>query len=237
MERVEAAQILLEQSDKIKLFAYSVVHDLKSPVIAIHGLTNLLRKRYRDVLNEKGKHYCEKITKSAAQIELLVDQINVYISAKEHPLEIIELDFLEICQTVREEYANQLSKRNILWSEPSQVSMIRADRIAILRIIRNFVDNALKYGGDTMSRIDIIYKESKEFHTLCVSNDGNAIVPDDFQKLFVQFKRNCADDRVAGVGLGLAIIKELVELHGGEVWGESDGNKGVNFSITISKNL
>ena len=88
-----------------------------------------------------------------------------------------------------------------------------------------------------MSRIDVIYKESKGFHTICVSNDGNAIVPDDFQKLFVQFKRNCADNRVAGVGLGLAIVKELVELHEGEVWGKSDGNKGVNFSFTISKNL
>ena len=237
IERVEAAQTLLEQSEKIKLFAYSVIHDLKSPVIAIHGLTNLLRKRYQDVLDEKGKHYCGKITKSAAQIELLVDQINVYISTKEHPLKIIELDFLKICQTVRSEYASQLRERNILWSEPSQVSTMRADRIAILRIIRNFVDNALKYGGDSMSRIDVIYKESKGFHTICVSNDGNAIVPDDFQKLFVQFKRNCADNRVAGVGLGLAIVKELVELHDGEVWGKSDGNKGVNFSFTISKNL
>ena len=237
IERLEAAQTLLEHSEKIKLFAYSVVHDLKNPVIAIHGLTNLLRKRYQDVLNEKGKHYCEKITKSAAQLELLVDQINVYISAKEHPLEIIELDFLEICQTVREEYASQLRERNILWSEPSQVSTMRADRIAILRIIRNFVDNALKYGGDTLTRIDVTYKESEEFHTLCVSNDGNAIVPDDFQKLFVQFTRNCADNRVDGVGLGLAIIKELVELHGGEVWGESDGNEGVNFNFTISKKL
>lgn len=237
LARVEAAQTLQQQSEKIKLFAYSVVHDLKNPVFTIHGLTNLLRKRYQNVLNEKGINYCENISKSAAQLELLVGQISEYISAKEHPLKIIELDFLEICQSVREEYASQLRERNVQWSEPSLVSMMRADRICILRIIRNFVDNALKYGGETMSRIDVTYKESKEFHTLCVSNDGNAIVPGDFQNLFVQFNRNCDDTRIAGVGLGLAIIKDLVELHDGEVWGESDSNEGVNFFFTISKKL
>ncbi len=83
----------------------------------------------------------------------------------------------------------------------------------------------------------MIYKESEEFHTLCVSNDGNTILPDDYQKLFIQFKRDCADSTVAGVGLGLAITKELVELHGGKIWGESDGQRGAKFCFTISKNL
>ncbi len=237
IRQIDADQILLEHSEKIKMFAYSVVHDLKNPVIVIHGLTNLLRKKYQGVLNEKGRDYCEKIAKSAAQLELLVEQLNVYISAKEHPLTIIELDLLEICQTVREEYDSQFRERNILWVEPSQASTIRADKIAILRIIRNFVDNALKYGGDGLSRIDVIYRESEELHTLCVANDGKAILPGDFQNLFVQFKRDCADYKVEGVGLGLAIIKELVELHDGEVWGESDGRKGANFCFTISKKL
>lgn len=237
IERLDGARILQEQSEKTKLFAYSIVHDLKNPTIAIHGLTKLLRKKYQNVLNEEGKYFCEQITKSAAQIELLVKQINNYISAKEHSLAIKELDFLEICETVREEYANQLRERNILWHEPQRVSTIRADRLAVLRIIRNLIDNALKYGGDGLGKIGVTYEESEAFHTICVLNDGNAILPDEFQNLFVQFTRNCDDNRVGGVGLGLAIIEELVGLHGGKVWGESDGKKGVNFYFTISKQL
>ena len=82
IERLEAAQTLLEHSEKIKLCAYSVVHDLKNPVIAIHGLTKLLRKKYQDTLDVKGKKICADIIKSSAQINTLVEQINVYISTK-----------------------------------------------------------------------------------------------------------------------------------------------------------
>ncbi len=236
-EQVDAAKNLREESEKIKLFAYSVAHDLKNPVIAIHGLTKLLKRQYKDTLNDKGLNYCDKITQSAAEIESFVEQINVYISAKEHPLVIEELDFLQLCQTVRNEYTSQLQTRNIHWSNPSQVSIIRADRIALLRIIRNFIDNALKYGGESLSRIEITYQETDDFHTICVLNDGNAIPPDDCQKLFAHFKRSPTDTTVEGAGLGLAIISELVQLHNGETWGWSDGRIGASFYFTISKRL
>ncbi|WP_163337825.1 DUF3365 domain-containing protein [Desulfopila sp. IMCC35008] len=237
IEQKQAAAALQEESEKIKMFAYSVIHDLKNPVIAIHGLTNLLKKKYADVLDESGTHCCEKITDSAAQLDLLVGQLNEYISAKEHPLAIEELDLLEISRAVRAEFDNQLRERGIMWGEPAYIPTVRADAMAILRIMRNLVDNALKYGGDDLSRIDVLYKESEDFHSLCVVNDGNAIVADDYQKLFIQFKRDCTDGKVKGVGLGLAITKELVELHDGKVWGEPDVMKGTKFCFTISKKL
>ncbi len=148
IEQKYATQALQEQSEKIKIFAYSVVHDLKNPVIAIHGLANLLRKKYRDILDERGEQCCNTIADSAEQLDLLVGQLNEYISAKEHPLTIKELDVLEISRTVRAEFDTLLQARDIQWIEPVLVPTIRADGIAILRIMRNLVDNALKYGGE-----------------------------------------------------------------------------------------
>lgn len=237
VEQKEAAEALHQESEKIKMFAYSVVHDLKNPVIAIHGLTNLLRKKYRDVLDERGDHCCEKIADSATQLNVLVEQLNEYISAKEHHLTIKELDLLEISHTVRTEFDNQFQERGIQWREPAYIPAVRADEMAILRIMRNLVDNALKYGGSDLSKIEVLYNESQEFHSLCVANNGNTIVAGDYQKLFIQFKRGCADGKVKGVGLGLAITKELVELHGGKVWGEPDDREGAKFCFTISKKL
>ncbi len=237
IERLEDAQTLQKHSEKVKLFAYSVAHDLKNPVIAIHGLAKVLRNKYQDVLDEKGRKFCEEIIKSSAQINVLIKQINIYISTKEHPLTLEEVDFLEICHTTRVEYSDQLRRRNILLVEPAQVAMLRADRVAILRILRNFIDNALKYGGDTLSKIEIVYNESGDFHTFHIFNDGKAIASGDYQNYFLEFRRNDTNNEVEGAGLGLSIIKELVGLHGGKVWGESDGRKGVHFCFTISKKL
>ncbi len=86
-----AEEALKESSEKIKLFAYSVSHDLKSPAIGLYGLTKRLYKDYADILDEKGENYCGQILKSAEQIAALVEQINIFISAKEAPLTIERL--------------------------------------------------------------------------------------------------------------------------------------------------
>jgi hypothetical protein len=237
MERLAADQILREQSQKIELFTYSVAHDLKNPAVAMLGLAKLLNKKHQRGLDEKGRQVCAQIEKSAQQITALVDQINTFISAKEYPLTIELLDFREICRAIKEENAARLQARKITWSEPQEGARIRADKIAILRIIRNLVDNALKYGGENLSKIVITCKESEKFHTIRVSNDGTPIATDDCRNLFLIFKRNCADKKVEGTGLGLAIVKELVGRHGGRVWGESDGRNGVTFSFTIAKKV
>ena len=235
IERLDDLQTLEEQSEKIKIFAYSVAHDLKNPVIAIYGLAKLLQKKEGDQLDEKGKKYCEQIIKSSSQLCSLVDQINVYISAKEQPLNIESLDFQEICQSIQEEYTPQLQARHIEWGSPPSVPGIRADRMAIVRIIRNLVDNALKYGGDNLHKISIDCDEAETFFLMSVANDGNPIAPEACRNIFVKFKRSCADQKVNGTGLGLAIVKELVGLHGGDVCVDSDGKQGVIFSFSIAK--
>jgi signal transduction histidine kinase len=107
--------------------------------------------------------------------------------------------------------------------------------MVILRILRNLVDNALKYGGAGLSSISITHGEAERFQTVRVTNDGNAIAEEDRRNIFQKFKRSCRDSKVQGTGLGLAIVKDLVGLHGGQVWVESDGIQGVTFSFTIAK--
>lgn len=234
--RLAGDKLLQEQSEKIQLFAYSVAHDLKNPVIAIHALAKVMNKRHLDGLDLKSRQYCEQIEKSAEQVNALIDQINAFISSKEQPLKRELLNLLEICQTVRAENDHRLKERSILWSEPLQVRVLEADKLVILRILRNLVDNALKYGGESLGRISITHEESTRFHTIRVANDGTPIAPEDCRNIFQRYKRHCSDSKVEGTGLGLAIVRELVDLHGGQVWVESDGIRGVVFSFTIGKN-
>lgn len=230
-------EALQESSEKIKMFAYSVSHDLKSPAVGLYGLTRLLHNQYHDVLDERGKSYCQQILKTAEQIAALVQKVNLFISAKESPLEIEAIRIKEILNMIRDEFAAQFNIRRIRWSQPEMLPEIRADRIALLRVFRNLVDNALKYGGDRLSEIRVAHEQTDQFHILAVSDDGIGITGEGSEKLFDFFERNGADRDIEGTGLGLAIVKEIAAQHGGKVWVDARPAKGTTFHFSISRNL
>jgi signal transduction histidine kinase len=230
-------EALAESAEKIKLFAYSISHDLKSPAIGIYGLTRRLYKHCWYLLDEKGRSYCDQILKAAEQVASLAEKINLYISAKESPLSIEPVRLKEILAMVKEEFSSRLEVQRITWIEPEEFPEIRADRFSLLRVFRNLVDNALKYGGDELSEIRFGYEATPDFHILSVSDDGVAIPQEDSEKIFQVFHRQKTDRGVEGSGLGLAIVKEISEQHGGKVWVESGSQKGKIFYITISRRL
>ncbi|MBU0944992.1 MAG: PAS domain-containing protein [Proteobacteria bacterium] len=236
-DRKEAEEALKISSNKTKIFAYCVSHDLKSPAIAIYGLTRLLNKHYEDVLDERGKNYCQQIMKSSEQIAALVEMINVYISTKEISQKIESIKLAELLFMIREEFADPLNIRQIKWTEPEYLPEIKADRIAILRVLRNFVDNALKYSGSDLSEIGIGYREDDEYHILSVSDDGIGLTEEESKNIFELFKRQTTSSGIVGSGLGLAIVREIAEQHKGKVWSEPGSKKGITFNLSISKDL
>ena len=237
-ERKQMEEALKEGSEKTRLFAYSVSHDLKSPAIGLYGLTKRLHKDYSDVLDEKGLRYCEQILKTAEQIAALAGQINVFISTKEAPLTIERLELKEVLQVIREEFSSQLSIRGIRWSEPDYIPQIKADRLCIIRALRNLVDNALKYGGEALSEINIGHEEVREYHIVSVKDNGIGIKEQgDHRDVFGPFIRRKTSKGVEGSGLGLSIVREIAEKHGGEVWLEPDRDRGIAFYIAIPKYL
>jgi len=230
-------EALKNSSEKIKLFAYSISHDLKSPAIGIYGLTRLLHKHCWDILDEKARNYCDQILKAAEQIADLVEKINAYILTEETPLNIRRVKLKEILDTVRDEFSTQLDTRQIRWSQPERVPEIKGDRSSILRALRNLVDNALKYGGDGLSEITIGYERSDEHHILSVYDDGVAIKSEDSEKIFGPFQRHETSRGIEGTGLGLSIVKEITKQHEGKVWMKSGPEKGTTFYLSISKHL
>ena len=228
---------LKKGAEDIKFFAYSVSHDLKSPAISIQGLTKRLFESYSQVLDEKGKHYCDVISKAAGQIAALVENINIFISEKESPLYIEEVHLLDILQMIRDEFLPRLGVRGIKWLQPEKLPAIKADRLSLIRALRNLVDNALKYAGNGLSEIKISMGASPRFHILSVSDNGVGIKQEDVKKIFRPFERIVSSQSKQGTGLGLAIVKEIAEQHRGRVWVEQGEQYGTTVSMSISRNL
>jgi PAS domain S-box-containing protein len=234
-ERKAMEEALAKSAEKIKFFAYSITHDLKSPAVGIYGMTKLLRKHYRDALDERGKEYCDKILRASEHVASLIDKINTYIVAKEAALNLEKVDVNEIIRLVKDEFSPQFVVRQIAWLQSTIPVEIVADRLSLMRVFRNFVDNALKYGGDELTEIRIDYDESGDCHVFSVSDDGAGVRDGNYEGIFAPFQRDESARAVEGAGLGLAIVKEIAERHNGRVWAEPGNLRGTTFRIAIAK--
>jgi len=238
IKRKKAEDELVKQSEMIKSFASSVVHDLKNPAIAIQGLARVLKKKYSELSQEKLESFINQIDKSSEQIISLSEDIKGYISSREAPLKIKNLELRDIWQTIKEEFVPQLKKRKIDWiEEEAVIPKIRADQNCLLRIYRNLVDNALKYGGSNLSQITMSYKSSGTHHILGVQNNGEVIPQEDLEVIFEVFKRKGGESAPSGTGLGLSIVREIARHHNGNSWAESGEDSRTTFYISIDRNL
>ena len=237
-KRKKAEEQIKSFSEKIKLFAYSIAHDLKNPAISINGLAKFLNEKIGKDLDDRGKKICEQIQQSSEDIVSLVHQINVFIATKETPVHIENIFLKEIFKEINDEFVSEFNNRSIQLSVSDKVpDSLVADRISIIRIFRNIIENSLKYGGDELGKITIDYRGTDDFHTLTVTDDGKGLEENDSDYIFNWFKRRASSNGTKGTGMGLAIIKELITLHGGEIWHEPSKPKGVTFCFSLNRHL
>lgn len=233
-----AANEALERSTReIKFFAYTVSHDLKNPAFAIHGYVRRMSELFRDSMDAAASEYCHRIMESSEQLVDLVQKINTYISAKEAPLNVERVPLGDLFKLLGEEFKPELSRRDVALRLPETAPDILADRLSLLRVMRNLVENALKYGGEGMSRIEIDYRENGAHHIISVKDDGEGLQEGDTEKIFGPFFRSKTSRGVEGAGLGLATVREIARQHKGEVWTVPGNEKGATFSVSISKAL
>jgi K+-sensing histidine kinase KdpD len=110
--------------------------------------------------------------------------------------------------------------------------------LCIIRALRNVVDNTLKYGGEVLSEIDMKYKGFGESHIFSIKDNGIGLKEQGSQQdIFAPFIRRKTSKEIQGSGLGLTILREIAEKHGGDAWLEPGQKRGITFYISIPKNL
>jgi signal transduction histidine kinase len=221
-------------------------HELRTPLNAIIGFAEVLQDQFFGQLNEKQKKYVDNINTSGRHLLGLINDIldlsKVEAGKMEFEPEKLSLkkDVLEPSLVLLQEKSHKHGINLSLVVEPEADIEIMADAKKLKQIIFNLLSNAVKFTPDAGS-VEVNAKrspggqEAGDFIEISVKDSGIGIKPEDLPKLFQTFSQveSVLSKTVEGTGLGLALTKKLVELHGGKIWVESEFGKGSKFSFII----
>ncbi len=218
-------------------FVYTISHDLQTPLRAIYGFSKLLEEKYVEELDKTGIHYLERVRKGAERMKNLIDDLLALsrINMQKSRFEMVNMG--EMLQMIEELFLLDLRSRGGELRYPKTLPSIFCDGTRIEQVFINLISNALKF-CKKKPLIEIGYTERKEAHEFYVKDNGIGI-PSRYQsKIFDVFQRLHNDtDEYEGTGIGLTIIKKIIDLHLGEIWLESVPDKGTIFYFSIPRDL
>lgn len=234
-ERERLIQELEGRNAEMERFIYTVSHDLKSPLITVQGFLGYLETDIASGRTDRVSRDIEHISQAISRMNVLLQDLLELsrVGRLVNPYEWISLDFIvmEAVQNV----IGRIDRINAILNVRNGMPTVYVDRQRIVEVFQNLLDNALKFMGDqTVPYIEIGADET-ETEVICfVRDNGMGIEPRYHEKIFGLFER--LDPQTDGTGIGLALIRRIVETHNGRVWVESDGqNHGSTFFFTLPR--
>ena len=233
-ERLRVIEDLDFANRELKDFAYIVSHDLKAPLRAIGSLTNWLWEDYADKLGDEGKEQLDLLTGRVKRMNGLIDGILSYSRAGKINEEKSEVDLND---TLREVLETIAPPENITVSISDELPRINCEKTRIFQVFQNLVSNGVKYMDKPGGEIKIGYNRDEMNMVFSVSDNGPGIEEKFFEKIFTIFQTLNARDDVEGTGVGLSLVKKIVEMYDGKVWIESEHGKGSTFYFSLPSSM
>jgi len=223
---------LKRSNEELAQFAYVASHDLQEPLRKIKNYTELLEVKYRDQLDEKGLKYMSVITSGTGRMQGLISDLLTYsrVTSRGGKMEKFGMD--EVIGEVRSMLEVKINEtKAVILSD--QLPTILADRQQMYQLFQNLISNALKFRRDEDPKIQIKAKKRSRDWLFTVSDNGIGMDMKFSERIFEVFQRLHTREEFQGTGIGLAVVKKIVERHQGKIWVESELGKGTTFLFTI----
>lgn len=226
----------LETSNaELEQFAYVASHDLQEPLRMVSSFLSQLERKFGDQLDEKARQYIHFAVDGAQRMRHIIldllefSRVTHFKEKKEtFPVEEVIEDFCALRYKLIEELNTEITYENL----PD----ITAYKAPIVQVFHNLLDNALKYHRtDCAPKINIVAKDNKDHWKFSIADNGIGIEPEYFEKIFIIFQRLHNKEAYEGTGMGLAIVKKVIDNLGGTIQVESTPGKGSKFIFTIPK--
>ena len=229
------SQALTEANEELEAFAYSVSHDLRTPVRHINGFNHLLRKTLGDRLDDKAARYLDIVEDATARMNTLIDAMLNLSRTSRQPLRIGLVDVGALLESVRAELMAGELERRVEWRIPS-LPLVSADFDLLRQVLVNLLSNALKYTRTRQPAvIEVWAEEQANEWEFFVRDNGVGFDARYRDKLYGVFQRLHRQDEFEGTGVGLANVRRIVARHGGQVSAQGALNEGATFSFTLPK--
>jgi light-regulated signal transduction histidine kinase (bacteriophytochrome) len=226
---------LVVANKNLEAFAYSVAHDLRSPLRALSGYSEALTEDYADRLDDTGRWYADRIQAATERMGKLIDDLLLLAQVSRTDMNTETVDLSAEVTAISAELRAREPGRAVRFAIADGVR-VTADRSLIRTVLQNLVENAWKF---TAKRDDATIEfgttTSRDALVCCyVRDNGAGFDPAFIGKLFQPFQRLHAVTDFPGTGIGLASVQRIVERHGGRVWAEGAVGQGASFYFTLS---
>ena len=228
------AEELAQSNRDLDSFAYVASHDLKSPLRAIDNISQWIAEDAYEVLPEESRDHFKMLQQRVKRMESLLDSLLAYSRAGRVKVESVRFDTAELVREIQE---------TIDW--PAEMTLeLSADmptfesvQLPLRQVFQNLITNAVKYRSEEAPRLSVSTIDRGEQFEFVVADNGPGISPEFHDHVFQMFKRLHSQDKIEGSGMGLALVKKLVESYGGTIFVESTEGAGATFRFRWPKTI
>jgi len=234
-KRIEARQAeLLEEiksiNQELDSFAYVVSHDLKAPLRGISTLAEWIATDYADKLDDNGKEQLKLLGSRVDRMKNLIDGILQYSRIGRVKEDKVQVDLNKVVKSVAELIS---PPKNITITVEDALPVIKCEQTRIAQVFQNLLSNAIKYMDKPNGLIKITCDAEKGFWKFGVADNGPGIEEKHFERIFQLFQTLQPKEGTESTGIGLTLVKKIVEMYGGKVWVESKVGIGSTFFFTL----
>ncbi|WP_299778950.1 ATP-binding protein [uncultured Formosa sp.] len=228
--RAQVLQKLEEQNQELSDYAHMVSHDLKSPLRSIDTLTAWFKEDYKDKIDANGNNNLNLIRDNVEKMDNLISGILDYTTISKIESEFYDVDLDKLIDTILDliSVPNHISIQKI-----SKLPVIKGDKYRLQQLFQNLIDNAIKYNDKAEGFIELGVEDDNEFWKFYIKDNGKGIDNIYFEKIFKTFEK--LENNIESVGIGLSIVKKIVDVYGGKICLDSELGKGTTFYFTLKK--
>lgn len=226
---------LLSANSELESFSYSVSHDMRAPLRAIHGFARMLKEDYEFNLDPEANRLINNIVNNTRRMGVLIDELLAFSRLGRKDLLIVDVPMQGVVENLCQEIGKQHPEQQI---EFKIIGLLNAygDYNSIRQMWVNLISNAVKYSKlKEKSIVEIGSSESENEIIYSIKDNGAGFDMRYAKKLFGVFQRLHSEEQFEGTGVGLAIVHRIVSKHGGRVWGEGKVNEGAIFHFSLPK--
>ncbi|WP_298884097.1 PAS domain S-box protein [uncultured Polaribacter sp.] len=230
LQKEKILKELEDRNQELYEYAHIVSHDLKSPLRSIEALVSWIKSDNQDKFDDMTLQNFDLIENTVETMETLISNVLEYSSAGATIAEEEEVDLNNTVNVLKNFlYVPENISINIL----NKLPIVKGDKTKFQQVFQNFMSNAIKFCDKEVGIIDIDYVDDGEYHQFSIKDNGIGIEEKYHDKIFKVF--HSLNKRKDSTGIGLSIIKKIIELYGGRIWLESKPNVGTTFYFTFKK--